>query len=191
MYTEKQLNELLTQYPEYVSKEKLRLIAHISKRVARELLIRGIIPCKNSGKRTRNYTIAMVDIIAYLREREVYPEKYYVKLAPLSGSVPVKEIPMSEDFLNKLKAFYGAQFLTYPDVVNVTQASGMTGHSHKNINHWCKEKKFVAFPNGVSFMIPKISLIEFMIGSEYRSLKYKSKKQREAMHEFEVYYSAQ
>ena len=190
MYSEKQLNDLLRQYPEYVSKEQLRLIAHISKRVARELLIRGIIPYKNSGKQTRNYTIAMVDIIAYLREREVYPEKYYVKLVSPSGSVPVIEIPMSEDFLYELKAFYDARFLKYPDVVNVAQASEMTGHSHKNINCWCREKKFVAFPNGVSFMIPKISLIEFMLGKEYRS-KYKSKKQREAMHEFEVYYSSQ
>lgn len=194
MYSEQELKDLLNQYPEYVCKEQFRLIAHISKRVARELLIRGLIPCKSSGKKTRNYMIAMKDIITYLCEREYYPQKYNIGPIPSpykhkaqSQEVPV--ITMSEDFLNKLKAYYNKMFISYPDVVTVAQASEITWHTHKNINNWCNNKRFTAYKKGSSYMIPKICLIEFMASNEYLTLKYKSKKQKETISKFYCYYS--
>lgn len=48
---------LLNQYPETVQKEQFRIICHISKRTARYLLQSGLVPCVQSGKKTRNYTI--------------------------------------------------------------------------------------------------------------------------------------
>lgn len=49
---------LLNQYPETVQKEQFRIICHISKRTARYLLQSGLVPCVQSGKKTRNYTIS-------------------------------------------------------------------------------------------------------------------------------------
>ncbi|HWT76409.1 MAG TPA: helix-turn-helix domain-containing protein [Mobilitalea sp.] len=195
MYSEEQLNGLIYRYPEYVSKEHLRLIAHISKRVARELLIKGFIPCKNNGKQTRQYTIAMTDIIKYLRERETYPEKYDIGPIPSSsrGKIMLKVSPlitMPENFSHMLETFYDKQFKLFPDVITVAQASEITGHTHTSINRWCKDKKFIAFKKGSSYMIPKVSLIEFMVGSEYRTLKYKSQKQRETIFDFYKDYSS-
>lgn len=71
---------LLNQYPETVQKEQFRIICHISKRTARYLLQSGLVPCVQSGKKTRNYTIKMKDIVRYLERREIHPEKY--KLPP-------------------------------------------------------------------------------------------------------------
>lgn len=51
---------LLNQYPETVQKEQFRIICHISKRTARYLLQSGLVPCVQSGKKTRNYTIMEV-----------------------------------------------------------------------------------------------------------------------------------
>lgn len=56
---------LLNQYPETVQKEQFRIICHISKRTARYLLQSGLVPCVQSGKKTRNYTIKMKDIVRY------------------------------------------------------------------------------------------------------------------------------
>ena len=67
---------LLNQYPETVQKEQFRIICHISKRTARYLLQSGLVPCVQSGKKTRNYTIKMKDIVRYLERREIHPEKY-------------------------------------------------------------------------------------------------------------------
>lgn len=55
-------------------------MCHISKRTARYLLQAGLVPCVQSGKKTRNYTIKVKDIVRYLNQREIYPEKY--KLPP-------------------------------------------------------------------------------------------------------------
>lgn len=66
----KKYNYLKKQYPEYVTKEQLRLIAHISKSHAKWFLDSGIIPCENSGKKTRNYKIALADIIRFLKKRD-------------------------------------------------------------------------------------------------------------------------
>ena len=59
---------LLNQYPETVQKEQFRIICHISKRTARYLLQSGLVPCVQSGKKTRNYTIKMKDIVRYNKE---------------------------------------------------------------------------------------------------------------------------
>lgn len=77
---------LLNQYPETVQKEQFRIICHISKRTARYLLQSGLVPCVQSGKKTRNYTIKMKDIVRYLERREIHPEKY--KLPPGSYMEP-------------------------------------------------------------------------------------------------------
>lgn len=81
---------LLNQYPETVQKEQFRIICHISKRTARYLLQSGLVPCVQSGKKTRNYTIKMKDIVRYLERREIHPEKYKLPPGSYSGTYAVK-----------------------------------------------------------------------------------------------------
>ena len=76
---------LLNQYPETVQKEQFRIICHISKRTARYLLQSGLVPCVQSGKKTRNYTIKTKDIVRYLERREIHPEKYKPPPAHIAG----------------------------------------------------------------------------------------------------------
>ena len=86
--------ELLKRYPDEVSKEQLWKICHISKKTARYLLQTGLIPCVQSGKKTRNYTIKMKDIIYYLKHREIYPEKYKLPAGSYNGTyVPKPKLP--------------------------------------------------------------------------------------------------
>jgi hypothetical protein len=60
---------LLNQYPETVQKEQFRIICHISKRTARYLLQSGLVPCVQSGKKTRNYTITAFNLASWLAAR--------------------------------------------------------------------------------------------------------------------------
>lgn len=57
------------KYPETVSKDQFYQIAHISKATALHLLQNGLVPCKDTGKKTRRYTIRTDDIIFYLIDR--------------------------------------------------------------------------------------------------------------------------
>ena len=55
--------------PEVITKEQLYRICHISKSTALYLIKSGKIPCTDTGKKTRRYTIKKADVLAYLKER--------------------------------------------------------------------------------------------------------------------------
>lgn len=74
--TEKKYDAIRRAYPETISKEQFYRIAHISKATALHLLQNGLVPCKDTGKKTRRYTIRTDDVITYLIDREIHPEKY-------------------------------------------------------------------------------------------------------------------
>lgn len=57
-------------YPEKIGLEQMRVICHISKKTARYLLKSGLVPCIDTGKKTRQYIINTKDVIAYLKKRQ-------------------------------------------------------------------------------------------------------------------------
>ena len=68
--------EIKRTFPRTMSKDQFYQVAHISKATALYLLQSGLVPCKDSGKKTRRYTIKTSDVIAYLQDRILYPAKY-------------------------------------------------------------------------------------------------------------------
>lgn len=61
--------KILEQYPDSMTKDQFYRIAHISKRHAKYLLDSGLVPCHDSGKKTR-------DVVTFLCDREDNPDKY-------------------------------------------------------------------------------------------------------------------
>lgn len=37
-----------------------------------------MIPCKDTGKKTRRYTVLRSDLDAYIKDSEQHPEKYFI-----------------------------------------------------------------------------------------------------------------
>ena len=66
----------LDALPATITKDQFYRICHISKRHAKYLLDSGLVKCVDSGKKTRKYKIEMKDVLAYLIDRELDPEKY-------------------------------------------------------------------------------------------------------------------
>lgn len=173
-------NKLLSKYPEYVSKEQFRLIAHISKRTARYYLQNGLIPCIDSGKKTRNYIIAMRDIVIFLIDREAMPEKYRMPQAdPVAKAQSEMNVlpPDPEGFTEQLLSYYEMLLENYGDLLTVTEMSEIVRYSRKVVFTWLREKKLKYFASGNKFYIPKECLITYMIGCEYRGRKHQSPKQ--------------
>ena len=50
MLTKKERERILRDYPETISKEQFYKLCQISKNRARELLIRGVVPCQITGE---------------------------------------------------------------------------------------------------------------------------------------------
>ena len=55
-------------YPPVITLDQLYRICHLSKRKAKWLLESRIIPCQDSGKKTRRFKIQLDDVIAYLED---------------------------------------------------------------------------------------------------------------------------
>ena len=76
MITEKYCNEILQQYPEYITKDQMYRICHISKKTCLFLLESGLVPNIDNGKKTRRFKIKTVDVIQNLKDRDDYPELF-------------------------------------------------------------------------------------------------------------------
>ena len=64
------------ELPETLSKEQFYKLCHISKSTALHLLRNGIVPCIDSGMKTRCYKIKKADVKEYLNKRAIFPEAY-------------------------------------------------------------------------------------------------------------------
>ena len=58
----KYYEEIKRTFPRTMSKDQFYQVAHISKATALYLLQSGLVPCKDSGKKTRLYTISNRDV---------------------------------------------------------------------------------------------------------------------------------
>ncbi len=67
---------LINEYPAVITKDQFYRICNISKKTAKHLLDNGLVPCINSGKKTRKYKLKLTDVIVYLEARDASPEIY-------------------------------------------------------------------------------------------------------------------
>ena len=75
-----------TKKSEKLSAEQICKILHISKRKCSWMLQNGMIPCKDSGKKTRRYTVLRKDLDAYIKDSTAHPEKYFIPVTFTSNN---------------------------------------------------------------------------------------------------------
>lgn len=116
--------KLLDEYPEVVTKEQLWKICHISKRKATWLLENGYIPCTDTAKQTRRFTIKMNDIIRYLEDREKHPENYLTPPGIFTNN-PAKTYRQSEqiDNFTEYRKFVESEMRDVKEVMTSAEAA--------------------------------------------------------------------
>lgn len=131
--------QLKKDYPDTMTKEQFYKAAHISKATALFLLQSGLVACKDSGKQTRRYTIKTNDVIAYLQDRILYPQKYaapdgwYVGRSGYGKRKSPGEFSMlttlTEAQCEKLKAYFMSEMSDLDDVLSVAQLADFLGYA--------------------------------------------------------------
>lgn len=134
--------QILDEYPEYITKEQLYRICHISKKTAQNLLESGEIPCTDTGKKTHRFLIAAVDVVDYLRRRDSEPK-------------PEPDAGVAEQIRSALAL--------YPDVLSVMQVSAITGRYPQTVTKWCRSQYIKSYSSGGKNHILKASLTDFLI----------------------------
>ena len=154
---------ILDTYPEFITKEQLYPLCKVSKKTAQHYLENGIIPCVNSGKKTRKYTIRTADVVAFLKSRD---EDSYACLAPAGWykREATEHRPRIHSALmqKKLRAALETILGNYPDVMTSAQVTEVTGYHHETVVRWCRKKKIECFCIRKTYWVPKVSLVAYL-----------------------------
>ncbi|MBS5783370.1 MAG: helix-turn-helix domain-containing protein [Clostridium sp.] len=154
---------LLEEYPSTISMDQLYKICHVSKRKAKWLLEHGVIPCKDSGKKTRRFTIKTMDVINFFEMQEagklknLPPPGIFASKKPNRKTNYIKVSPSA--FANLLKE----QWLLKPDALNTEQASELLGYTPTTVTKWIKTGRLKAVPYQRGYLIPKKWLICYLV----------------------------
>lgn len=183
MITEKYCREVLTEYPEYITKEQMYRICHISKKTCLFLLESGLVPSVDSGKKTRRFKIKTTDVVQYLRERDDYPELYK---APdgFYKSTDYKKAPSFDEVFTKgdlvtMRKYYEELLINQSDVMTIEQVAEFTGYCKTSVRAWCNKQEVKCFLIRQRFQIPKEYLLDFLVSKYFIGIAVKSPKHRQ------------
>ena len=179
MISQKYCAEILEQYPEYISKEQMYRICHISKKTCLFLLESGLVPCIDSGRKTRRFKIKTVDVIRYLKDRDDYPEVFkaptgFYKQRGDKKAPAFDDVFTSND-LKRMRQFYELLLRDEPDVMSVAQVARFTGYHRNSVARWCSRQELKCFQIRQRFHIPKEYLLEFLVSKHFIGITVKSK----------------
>jgi len=190
---------LFKLYPPVITKDQFYRICNISKKTAAHLLDNGLVPCVNSGKKTRKYKIKLEDVIEYLESREKDPRRYaapsgwYKNYGKPDDKVPnnirhmdiiwyknygkpdEKDLLMTPMNIRKISAHYLKMLSKYPDVLSVNQLSSLTGYSTTTILKWISKGSIKYLDMGNRYLVPKEWLLDFLSGPDFMKARIPSK----------------
>lgn len=190
---EKQITELLTGYPDPMSRTDFRTACRIGTRTSLYLLQSGLVPCTHTGKKTRCYKIAKADVAEYLRRREQEPE-YYAAPSGWYKNYPDHRPParsfvqsINYEIVSRLliRRYFEEQLERYPDVLSVAQISQAIGYSAKTISRWCSAGRLKSIIQQPKFMVPKVWLLDFLASDDYNRICRKCGKHYAMIREME------
>ena len=178
---------LRREYPETISMDQLYRICHISKRKARWLLEHGVIPCQDSGKQTRRFSIQLEDVICFLEQRDagllddVIPQGIFSS----DRSRPVRPTsPLLDEV--ELCAYLLECWEDWPDMLTTRQASELCGYSVNALNRWWKLGKIQGLKYRNELQYSKESLAYWLASAKGQVIAAPSQQHREWMKGFQA-----
>lgn len=172
--------------PGIISKEQMRIACHISKRTALYLLQSGLIPSKNTGKKTRCYSIKKNDVIKFIKSCERNPQKYQPPenwYAQTSRPHILRYLPDKMPSESKFQAYYKKELADYSDVMDIEDVVHFTGYNRRTVGGWCRKGFLKYITKSNKYQIPKCFLIEFLSSENYNKTNRKTKKHLNAIWE--------
>ena len=159
-------------------------ILHISKRKCSWMLRNGMIPCKDTGKKTHRYLVLRRDLDEYIKDSEQHPEKYFIPIT-FSSTNPRKREPdkyylyphqVPKDFHDWLDD----EWYDLPDVITPKDVETILGYEHESVRRWIN-RGWLRIAKAHNFeIIPRKWLIDFTCDYAFRIIK-KSEKHRKPL----------
>lgn len=177
----KKYNKLRKQYPEIVTLEQVRIICKIAKRTAKFLLEEQIIPCCiDENRKTWKYKVHIDDVIAFLVERDKNPS---LGRKPKTNNARTSFSRLIDGDAEKenLFQFFFERAFDYPDVLNIREASEITGITERTIKKLAHNHTLSKLPWMKEVKIPRICLLEYIQSQQYIDIWSDTEQFREIM----------
>ena len=174
------------QYPEIITKDQLYRICRISKRKALWLLENGVIPCEDSGKKTRRFRVRLEDVIEFLERRDageldaILPQGIFS-----SSSHPVCQ-PRTYLDSDELRMFILTEWDEQPDMLTVRKAAELCGYSVHTVSGWVRKGTVASAAYHGANLVPKESLARWLASKEGQGIGHMSKVHRRLMEGFRI-----
>ena len=149
-------------------------VCHISKKTCLFLLENGLVPCIDSGKKTRRFKIGTNAVIHYLEDRDLRPELYKPPEGFYKKNPSELDRALTEDDLRIMRQFYETALKRYPDVLTTKQISKFTGYGESSVVRWCNKQQLKSFYIKRRLFIPKEYLIDFLVSWHFIGISVKS-----------------
>lgn len=180
---------LLDEYPKKISMDQLYRICHISKRKAKWLLENGYIPCKDTGRKTRRFTIQTKDVVSYLTLLETKPEALPpmpVGIFSSNANHQAKANPYLDIDSKKFTAFLQNEWNAVPDMVTVKEASKLIGYACSTITDRISKEQVKAILYHCRYLIPKDALTKYMAINGNYSICRKTEKHLKLIRKYRI-----
>lgn len=165
---------LREQYPEIITKDQLYQICRISKRKALWLLENGVIPCEDSGKKTRRFRIKLEDVIEFLKRRDAGDLDVILPQGICSSySYPVCQ-PRTYLDREELCAFILTEWNDQPDMLTVREAAELCGYSVHTVSGWVRKSSVASVAYHGANLVSKESLAEWLASGEGQGIGHMS-----------------
>lgn len=163
-------------YPAIINKEQLYKICHVSKRTALAYLEHGMIPCENTGKKTRNYSIKLTDVIRFLDARDNAPGGFVATPGWYKDKAKDEIIILTPEIRLRLRTALETTLESYPDVLSPQQIKEITGYSLSTVTQWCRSDRLYHYRIQGRNIVPKRALLDFVVSNDFQSIKVKSQR---------------
>lgn len=158
---------------EYISKEQLCKMCHISKATALHLIKSGVIPAIDTNQKTNRYLIARSDVEIYLSKRNQNPVQF----------VPAGQhnIQTHGDYRNfnsnnavKMRTIAALEWMDCPDILHTKDISELLGYRTQTIYHWRKNLGLKGYIISGKLYFPKTFLLDFIASPEFHGIQQKT-----------------
>ena len=179
-----------SQNGEILYAEEICKILHISKRKCAWMLQNGMIPCKDTGKKTHRYIVRRCDLDEYIKDSAEHPEKYFI---PITFSTknpgvrkPVKRYETDKYYLHPeqvpadFRAWLDDTWYDLPDAFTPKDVETILGYEHESVRRWIT-RGWLRITRAHNFeYVAREWLIDFMCDYGFQIIK-KSERHREML----------
>ncbi len=176
------VNEIVSAYPKTINSEQLRIILGISKRKCAWMLQNGVIPCKDTEKKTRRYTIEITDVIHYVNTVSKNQNAYFIP--PIfSAKKSTSEMRYPNELREDFSEWLTKRWCNRKETFSPKELEKLLGYEHESVRRWLNRGHLKCVKAQGEEIIAKEWLITFLSDYGFKIAK-KSQKHQELLNEY-------